>query len=621
MGEIALQFRVTLVGIICLSGIWSAPFAWSQAYVPGEVIIKLKSEAGTSESYAFMGKAHSEKSMALVEAWGKLNTYRFALGKGQSVEQAIQDLRTDPEVLYVEPNYYMQKTAEVGLHQVYSSADVQAAAVSAQSSNVATSANIGVQSIWTDSTPMPSDRPIVAIIDTGLDTAHHVIADTDSLWTNPGEIPGNGLDDDNNGYVDDVHGWNFVDNNGTLYDDDGHGTHVSGIVLSVDQNIFTAPLRQSKIVLMPLKFLNGSGVGTTSSAIRAIYYAVNNGARVLNNSWGGSNYSSALHEAVAYSYTRGALFVAAAGNSAMNNDEVPMYPANYDVPNVISIAATTNVDYLASFSNYGPTKVHIGSPGVFILSSYPGDLFATSSGTSMAAPFVSGTAGQMKVVAPSMLGYQMKQTLMGQYNQVAQLSGRVSTSGRLSSSQSVTYSKTASIDATQPSYSIQYQPDRELASSIVGASGCGLVKKLSGGDGGGSLPSGGGGMAIAVLVLLVVPLLVLWRLRRVTVASRRRFERFKVDSDVRITVGGRELVGSVSSISLGGAQVNTAALLQDGGLVSLSITCPDGKEKVEVAGRVVWSEANKSYGVAFDHAPQSALSRIADWTRSLKRMA
>ncbi len=172
------------------------------------------------------------------------------------------------------------------MHQSFTADEIQAASLSnsTQSVYMATGAAIGVQNIWSSST-VPTVKPIVAVIDTGLDINHSVIRNTGALWTNPNETPGDGIDNDGNGYIDDVHGWNYVDNNGNMYDDDGHGTHVAGIILSVDQNIYTTPLRQSKIQIMPLKFLNANGVGTTSNAIRAVYYAVNNGARVLNNSW------------------------------------------------------------------------------------------------------------------------------------------------------------------------------------------------------------------------------------------------------------------------------------------------------------------------------------------------
>lgn len=596
--------------------------AHAQNYVPGEIIVKLKSDSGSAEASAFLGKAHDDKEMTLKQSWGKMNLYHYGLRKGQSVEAAADDLRKDPNVLYAEPNYYLNKSSDTGVQQSFSAEQVQAAAQQSQSTYMATGANIGVQSVWSSAGGSgggaSSTRPVVAVIDTGLDTTHSVITGTQALWTNPGEIPGNGIDDDGNGYVDDVHGWNFVDNSPTIYDDDGHGTHVSGIILSVDQNIYTTPLQQARVQIMPLKFLNGSGMGTTSDAIRAIYYAVNNGASVLNNSWGGSDYSAALHEAVAYTYTKGALFVAAAGNNGTNNDSSPMYPSSYDVPNVMSVAATTDYDYLASFSNFGNGTVQLGSPGVYILSTYPNNSYVTMSGTSMATPFVSGTAAQMKVGSPDMLGYQLKSILLGQTSLVGQLQGKVATSGRLNSSSSVSYAKSASVQTSQPPYTLTFQADRSLASSMAGAGGCGMVKALTDDGGDGGTPFGS---AAAVVSLILLPVFMLLVMRQRAPEQRRKYERFKINSDVRISVGDRELVGSISSLSLGGVQVNTSALLQDGGLITLTISSPTGGEKVEVAGRVVWSAANKAYGVAFDHAPQSTLARISDWTKKLSRAA
>lgn len=585
----------------------------AQSYVPGEIIVKLKSDSGSSDSYAFLGKAHSDKEMALKESWGKMNMYHFALRKGQTVEQAVAELKQDPNVLYAEPNYIFSKTTDqVGMHQTFSADQIQAASVNSQAYQ-ATAADIGVQSVWTNNgSNMPTTKPVVAVIDTGLDTTHYVFQDSQAIWVNEDEIAGNGIDDDGNGYVDDRNGWNFVDNSPTMYDDDGHGTHVSGIIMSIDQNIYTTPLRESRIKIMPLKFLNGNGVGTTSNAIRAIYYAVNNGATVLNNSWGGTSYSAALHEAVAYTYSKKAIFVAAAGNSGMNNDSTPMYPASYDVPNVMSILATTDYDYKASFSNFGAHTVDLGSPGVFILSTVPNDAFGTSSGTSMAAPFVAGTAAQMKAESPSMLGYQLKTILNQQYTAVSQLNGQVETAGRLNSGLAVGYAKTAVVDGSQPSYSITYGTDRDLASNVAGGGGCGTVRALSE-----NVPPWGSAGAVVVLLLAPIVVLVIMRLR--SPANRRKHERFKIHSDVRLMVGDKEMVGSISSISLGGVQVNTSALMQDGGLVTMAIASPDGSERIEVSGRVVWSEANKAYGVQFAQTPQSVLSRIADWTRGLQK--
>jgi hypothetical protein len=617
-------FRI--VTILILSVLAQSIFA--QSYVPGEVIVKIKGANAALGGGRFIRSAVREKGLTVQHHWSKLHMYHMSLPAGQSVEAAIQDLKLHADVEYVEPNYLIKKASNGGILQVFSAEEMQAAS---QSNEVlATGADIGLSQIYQQQLQQQEQqgvsaqsvgqvqelslRPIVAVIDTGLDITHYVMQDTHAVWTNPGEIAANGIDDDGNGYIDDVNGWNFVTNSGNMYDDDGHGTHVSGIILSVDQNIFLPAnqLKTAKIQIMPLKFLDGNGSGSTSNAIKAIYYAIDNGAVVLNNSWGGTDYSSALNEAVAYSYNAGASFVAAAGNAGSNNDATPMYPSNYDVPNVIAAAAITDSYILASFSNYGASTVALGSPGVYISSTLPGNSFGTMSGTSMATPFVSGTAGQMKAGAPGMLGYQIKSLLISQAIGEPGLHTRVISNGMLNISNSVVAAKSATVSTTQPAYTLSYQPDRALASSLSG--GCGTVTKLSVGE----PPESGLGAVATCFVLMLAPLMYIVYRRVKNPLHRRQFERFRIQSEVRIHVGDRELVGSVSSISLGGVQVNTSALMQDGGLVTLSIASPDGRDQIEVAGRVVWSDVNKAYGVAFDHTPQSVLSSISQWTKSLK---
>lgn len=594
-------------------------YAFSQAYKPGEVIVKLRSTGGSATSYAFLGKAHSEKAMNLKNSWGKFSMYHFAVAKGKTVDQTLTELRNDPDVEYAEPNYILSKASDTGIEQTYSVQQIEQLAQSQGATTLMTTADIGMDTTWAmQSVSAQSINTVVAVIDTGLDLNHPVFRDSGAIWKNMAEVNGvAGVDDDGNGYIDDVNGWNFVDGSPTMYDDDGHGTHVSGIILGVGQNIFSSPYAAAKIRIMPLKFLDSNGVGSTSDAIQAIYYAVRNGAHVLNNSWGGPSYSAALHEAVAYTYQYGSVFVAAAGNSASNNDAAPMYPATYNVPNVISVAATTSSDNLASFSNYGPASVHVGSPGVFILSTIPGGYYGSSSGTSMAAPFVSGIAALMKRDSPSMLGYQIKSILFAQTDHINNLNNKVYTAGRVNSSNSITYAQSASVDSAQPSYTLSYLGGRDLASSLSSGGGCGMVAKLK--DGG--PPQGPHSWSVLLLVaILTIPMLIWQSVReRSKPENRRRFERFNIDSDVRIKLGGKELVGSVSTISLGGVQLNTEAMLENGGIVAMTISSPDGKEQVQVEGKIVWSEAKKSYGVAFERTPFSTLERIQSWTRSLTK--
>ncbi|MES2856922.1 MAG: S8 family serine peptidase, partial [Bdellovibrionota bacterium] len=272
-------------------------------------------------------------------------------------------------------------------------------------------------------------------------------------------------------------------------------------------------LQPAKLKIMPLKFLDNNGSGTTSGAIRAIYYAVNNGARVLNNSWGGGGFSSALVDAITYSYTNRALFVAAAGNASNNNDASATYPANYAVPNVVSVAATSSMDGFASFSNYGRSTVHMGSPGVSIWSTFPNESFGSSSGTSMAAPFSSGVAAMMMREKPTMSGYEAKNILFSGSQAVASLTSRTTTGSRLNIYLSILAAKNTSVDGSQPAFSAS--SIRAPASAEMEAPACGLVAKkmLDSSSGGG--PSGPlkNLTFFAVLLLLVSPILVSVALR------------------------------------------------------------------------------------------------------------
>lgn len=236
---------------------------------------------------------------------------------------------------------------------------------------------------------------VVAIIDTGADLNHPDLVN--NFWTNPNEIQ-NGIDDDNNGIIDDIHGASFYNSTptGSPYDDNGHGTHVAGTIGANGNNGqgVVGVLWNARI--MPVKFLGGSsGVGSIANAIRGINYVIEMkkrgiDVRVMNNSWGGGSFSPALEEAIKEANRAGIIFVAAAGNEANDNDFNPTYPASYNIPNVVSVAAVDDNDNMASFSNYGASSVIIGAPGVGIMSTYPGGRYAQMSGTSMAAPHVTG---------------------------------------------------------------------------------------------------------------------------------------------------------------------------------------------------------------------------------------
>jgi len=228
---------------------------------------------------------------------------------------------------------------------------------------------------------------IVAVIDTGIDYTHSDLKN--QMWVNEKELNGEpGVDDDENGYVDDIYGYDFVNKDGDPIDDHSHGTHCAGVIGAEHNSTGIAGINKY-IKLMALKFLSKSGSGSAADAILAVKYAVDHGANILSNSWGGGGSSQAMKEAIEYAKSKGVIFVAAAGNESNNNDSKPTYPASYKVDNVISVAASDTSDKKASFSNYG-VSVHIAAPGVNIYSTVTNNKFASYSGTSMACPHISG---------------------------------------------------------------------------------------------------------------------------------------------------------------------------------------------------------------------------------------
>jgi subtilisin family serine protease len=273
---------------------------------------------------------------------------------------------------------------------------------------------------------------IVAVIDTGIRTTHEDLQP--NLWSNPGEIPGNGIDDDGNGFVDDVHGINTLDNSGSPEDDYGHGSHVSGILGAVGNNLVGVAGVCWRVQIMACKFLNAQGDGSVSDAVRCIDYARRMGAKVINASFGRPEMNSqALYDAIAGARDADIVFVAACGNSQNNNDITPLYPASYDLDNILAVAATTRADALASFSNFGQTTVDLGAPGEPIFSCWntADNAYQYFVGTSMAAPHVAGAAALLRAQFPNENYRQIVNRILGSTDPLPALAGKCSTGGRL----------------------------------------------------------------------------------------------------------------------------------------------------------------------------------------------
>ena len=270
---------------------------------------------------------------------------------------------------------------------------------------------------------------LVGVIDTGLNYTHPDLAA--NVWTNPNEIAGNGIDDDSNGYIDDIRGWDFVSNDNDPADDHGHGTHCSGTIGAVGNNGTGVVGVNWLVSIVGLKFLNASGSGANSDATEAIAYATSIGVTLTSNSWGGGGYDVLMEAAIEDANDAGILFVAAAGNETNNNDSNANYPAGFPNDNVISVAAITRSGGLATFSNYGATTVDLGAPGQDILSTTLGTGYATLSGTSMATPHVSGACALLKAYRPTLTHAEIKSMILGNTVALASLSGKCATGGLL----------------------------------------------------------------------------------------------------------------------------------------------------------------------------------------------
>ncbi|MGK5088504.1 S8 family serine peptidase [Bdellovibrionota bacterium FG-2] len=344
----------------------------------------------------------------------------------RSLEKTVRTLRADPSIEYVEAmNTYhsFELKPEPFFHKQWSLHNTG-------ESDGNPGADVNILKAW----EIEKGRPevVVAVIDTGVDFTHTDLAA--NMWINPGEKgqSNDGIDNDGNGFIDDLYGWNFSDGatTGNPKDDHRHGTHCAGVIAAA-QNGFGIVGVAPQVRIMALKFLDKNGDGNTEGALRAIDYALANGAQVLSNSWGGDVYSKAMEEAIETANKKGVVFVAAAGNESADIDDSPLYPAAYHNANVITVAATDRRDLMAYFSSYGAIGVHLAAPGAGILSSVPGNIHEVMSGTSMAAPHVSGAVALLKSHFPSMSPLEIKERLMASVDRLPQLEGAVASGGRL----------------------------------------------------------------------------------------------------------------------------------------------------------------------------------------------
>ncbi|WCB93662.1 Thermophilic serine proteinase [Baekduia alba] len=269
----------------------------------------------------------------------------------------------------------------------------------------------------------------VATLDSGVEYAHPDLKA--NIWHNPHEIAGNDKDDDHNGYVDDYYGVNIPKGRDSATDDDGHGTHVAGIIGGRTNNATGIAGTCWTTTIVPVRFMDSRGRGSTSDAIAGMQYAAHAGAKVINCSFGAPTASKALHDEIEDVKGKGVLVVVAAGNDGKDLASDPSYPASYADGNIISVAATTADDTLASFSNFDAKGVDLAAPGDSILSTYPTDRYKVLSGTSMAAPFVTAAAAMLRAKDPKASYSEIRQRLLSSVDHLQSLQGKVSSGGRL----------------------------------------------------------------------------------------------------------------------------------------------------------------------------------------------
>jgi len=362
---------------------------------------------------------------------------------GQDAASVVAQYRALPEVEYAEANIEIKLDHEVaGRPHVHANDEMfwrQWGLFNNGQDGGKFGSDISAMPAWT--VTRGSDQVVVAVLDSGVDYSHPDLAN--NIWTRPPIIlPYEDSDLTAQSTVDDVHGFNVLEETGDPMDDNGHGTHCAGIIGAEGNNGIGIAGVNWNVKIMPLKFTDSDGTGTTKGAIEAINYVINRkragvNVRIISASWGSTEKSRALEDVIRKAYEEGILFVAAAGNSSSDNDQTPHYPSSYNVGNVVAVAALNRNDELASFSNYGARSVHVAAPGVEILSTWLNHGFEEKKGTSMATPFVAGVAALVLARNPKMPVDDLRTLLLKSIDPVSSLKGKVSSGGRINAAKAL----------------------------------------------------------------------------------------------------------------------------------------------------------------------------------------
>lgn len=423
-----------------------------EQYVPGQLLIKYRTASQgsrlSSDVLAMIQgtivEGISTGAMEMANARKGVKTGDLILVDSKlGTEAAIEKLRNMPEIEYAEPNWIYQHFATSN-DTYYTNGSLWG--MYGSSTSPANQFGSGAGAAWAAG-KTGSNTVYIGIIDEGYMYTHEDLAA--NAGTNPGEIPGDGIDNDGNGLIDDVYGWDFDGNNNTVFDGvgDDHGTHVAGTIGAVGGNGIGVAGVVWNVKMMNAKFLGSRG-GTSANAIKSVDYFTDlktrHGINIVatNNSWGGGGYSQALFDAIERANAAGILFIAAAGNNTNNNDTSPSYPASYTNANIIAVASITNTGAISSFSNFGATSVDIGAPGSGIWSTVPvasgkgknatiASGYASYNGTSMATPHVSGAAALYASHNPGASATQIKAAILNAGTPTSSLAGKTLTGARL----------------------------------------------------------------------------------------------------------------------------------------------------------------------------------------------
>jgi subtilisin family serine protease len=438
-----------LTGLIALPPAAAAPAPASSptaaAAVPSEIVVGYVDGATASDRDRARARAAAQRQERVVAAGAdRAEVELVRIPSGADRDAAIADLESDPAVAYAEPNwvyshqvtvsdpYYVSTDPAKDLWGMYGDATTPTNAFGSGAGEAWATGAVGGAGVY------------VGVIDEGIQFTH---PDLDGqVWTNPFD-PADGVDNDGNGYVDDLHGWDFDGNNNTIYDGgtrgslDDHGTHVSGTIGAKADGKGVVGVNH-KVTLISGKFLGRRG-GSLANAVKAVDYftdlKVRHGLNLVatSNSWGGGGFSQALLDAITRAANKDILFIAAAGNSGSDNDTSAAYPSNYDTTAgagydaVIAVAAIDRTGALASFSQYGATTVDLGAPGVGVWSTTAFNTYSSYNGTSMATPHVTGAAALYAAAKPGSTALQIRSALLGSAAPTASLTGKTATGGRL----------------------------------------------------------------------------------------------------------------------------------------------------------------------------------------------